>query len=639
MSTLRSTSSYRSHHRSAPSYSNPERMKKRAHSAYDVREAAAALAKSRQHPRHKSNGDESRFRYPKGSLYAGRPSYLASFTKGLPHDAKSGLVCSPSYFSRFVRAIEKPSADHIKRVPLGPRKEREFLSAIARNPPATVRAWEGMGEGSIYDVMGPDAQAVTMPPPPDLRGPEFAAEIAELYWMALLRDVPLSQFSEMGREAWYLKMKKFKRKEIRQRYASALDLINQAVKDLSSTAWANKTLYDLNQPERKRRRGKFTVQTVFRGITPGDDVGPYLSQFLLVGTSGLGEANIQSDGFIRYGAMRMDQRVRVAEPGRDYMTTWRAFIDVQNGADVRGRERYNKSEKGNMFRFITTPRDLATYVHYDALYQAFLNACIILLNIGAPFDKGLPFQDKDYIDKQQGFVAFGGPHILTLVTEVATRALKAVCFQKYNVHRRLRPEAACGLIDRFHQDKKNPVFHPVIPLYDSLSTNLLQKIGYKNDFQNATLKDNGVPRSEDLQGKRKKSTLLLPMAYPEGSPMHPSYGAGHAIVAGACVTVLKGFFDHKYELPFAYVPSDDGKRLNKVQNLDENLTVEGELNKLCSNISVGRNWAGVHYFTDYYESILLGEKVALGILEEQKITYHEPFSMTVPLFDGFEVEI
>ena len=37
---------------------------------------------------------------------------------------------------------------------------------------------------------------------------------------------------------------------------------------------------------------------------------------------------------------------------------------------------------------------------------------------------------------------------------------------------------------------------------------------------------------------------LLPMAFPEGSPMHPSYGAGHATVAGACTTILKAWFDH-----------------------------------------------------------------------------------------------
>ena len=53
------------------------------------------------------------------------------------------------------------------------------------------------------------------------------------------------------------------------------------------------------------------------------------------------------------------------------------------------------------------------------------------------------------------------------------------------------------------------------------------------------------------------------------------------------------------------------------------MTVEGELNKLASNISIGRDWAGVHYFTDYIESIRMGEQIALGLLEEQKLTFGE----------------
>ena len=118
------------------------------------------------------------------------------------------------------------------------------------------------------------------------------------------------------------------------------------------------------------------------------------------------------------------------------MTTFEQWLDVQNGADLRGKESYvpnvqieHGPEMG--YRFMATPRDLATYVHYDALYEAYLNACLMLLAIGAPFDPGVPFGTPDNIDKQQGFAQFGGPHILSLVTEVATRALKAVRYQKF----------------------------------------------------------------------------------------------------------------------------------------------------------------------------------------------------------------
>lgn len=120
--------------------------------------------------------------------------------------------------------------------------------------------------------------------------------------------------------------------------------------------------------------------------------------------------------------------------------------------------------------------------------------------------------------------------------------------------------------------------------------------------------------------------------------MHPSYGAGHATVAGACVTMLKAFFDTGWELPFAFEPNANGSGLVPV-TVNQPLTVGGELNKIAANIAIGRDWAGVHYYTDYIESLRMGEQIALGILEEQKLGYTENFTMTVPLFDGGTIRI
>ena len=65
------------------------------------------------------------------------------------------------------------------------------------------------------------------------------------------------------------------------------------------------------------------------------------------------------------------------------------------------------------------------------------------------------------------------------------------------------------------------------------------------------------------------------------------------------------------------------------------LTLEGELNKLAANISIGRNMAGVHYFSDYYDSLRLGEEIAIGILEEQALTYpKDAFNLSLVTFDG-----
>ena len=54
-----------------------------------------------------------------------------------------------------------------------------------------------------------------------------------------------------------------------------------------------------------------------------------------------------------------------------------------------------------------------------------------------------------------------------------------------------------------------------------------------------------------------------------------------------------------------------------------------------STISIGRNMAGVHYFSDYYDSLRMGEEIAIGILEEQALCYKtDPFVLSVPTFDG-----
>lgn len=611
--STRSHYSYRSHS-SARTQSSKHTTKEREHAsaqspgehrrqqAFIIRVQAAKLSTRNPHPQHKSNEDETRFHHPE----TGHLTHIASFTKGLPHNHEA-VIQNPDHYRAFVQAIKTGSFSDIEAIPLGPTPAT-FRSGIARRsssfPPAPLRAWESMAAGNAFDLQGPDARAIAMPPAPTLASDELIAEMTELYWMALLRDVAFTEFSHSS-------------------------LVADAIHSMNNTAWIRAPPDDA-----RRKRHTFCRQTLFRGITPGDDIGPYISQFLLIGTSGVGGVGSVADGYIRYGAMRMDQRVRIVKPNRDYMTTWLAFLDVQNGADVRGREVYSHGH--NAFRFITVPRDLATYVHFDALYQAYLNACIIMLEMRIPFDDGVPFQGPDFIDKQQGFALFGGPHVLTLVTEVATRALKAVRFQKFRVHRRIRPEAVCGLVERFHRDQSDGTFKGVRHLYHGLDKDLMCRISKENARQNE-LEDHGHPRSTDCKGNESLSTLLLPMAYPEGSPMHPSYGAGHATVAGACVTVLKAFFKHTHVLPFAFVPSCGGGRL--VNTECEGLTVEGELNKLCSNISLGRGWAGVHYFSDYIESIRLGEKVALGILQEQKLTYREKFHMTIPLFNGSEKRI
>jgi len=501
--------------------------------------------------------------------------------------------------------------------------------------PANLRAWESAAAGNTYDLEGPDAQAVTMPPAPALASKELAAEMGECYAQALLRDVPFDAMA-LGTAPTQANQ----------------DRVNDVVNQVGQLDWFNREAYTLPDEERARHRSNLLAHTAFRGQTQGDGIGPYISQFLLAGHGSVNGTDEEpsrkpQDGYISYGAQVIDQRVRYATPWLDYMTTWDEWYDVQLGADLRGLESYEDTPSR---RFITTPRDLATFVHYDALYQAYLNACLLMLGAGIPFDPGVPYQGDDIVDHQQGFAHFGGPHILSLVTEVATRALKAVRFQKFNIHRRARPEVIAARIE------KHELLCPAAPALKHLHSDLHHS-GILNDVEQHNR--NNQMKSKKHHGKAGAAgKYLLPMAFCEGSPMHPSYGAGHATVAGACVTILKAFFDHCHPLAFAkkdnpgkaFVPDKKGEKLlicdvlapNKLDASESEaatLTVEGELNKLASNISIGRNWAGVHFYTDYIESIRMGEAIAIGVLEEQKLTYNETFSMTVPLFDGGTLRI
>jgi hypothetical protein len=51
----------------------------------------------------------------------------------------------------------------------------------------------------------------------------------------------------------------------------------------------------------------------------------------------------------------------------------------------------------------------------------------------------------------------------------------------------------------------------------------------------------------------------------------------------------------------------------------------GELNKLASNIAMGHNLPGIHWRSDYAESLKLGEAVTISILRDQRLTYQEDF--------------
>jgi hypothetical protein len=89
------------------------------------------------------------------------------------------------------------------------------------------------------------------------------------------------------------------------------------------------------------------------------------------------------------------------------------------------------------------------------------------------------------------------------------------------------------------------------------------------------------------------------------------------------------------------VASEDGLSLAPYSGADAGqITINGEINKLASNIGLGRNFAGVHWRTDYSDGSKLGEAVALSILSDQKGVYGEDFEgFEITKFDGTNVTV
>ena len=566
-----------------------------------------------------------------------------SFTKGLPHDDLGNVARGD--FDSFVEAINaEPGTPHAANfnVPLGPKKGfviKKFHGETEQKD-TQVRGWESPRAGHVYSLQGADAGAVGMAPAPELGSEELIAEMAEVYALALLRDVGFDAI-ETG-SANLVPGRSYSPQHV-------IDAV-LSLKYFTETPAAG-TAAERRLKGRRNAGGTLGAKEIFRGSGPKAKDGPYISQFMLIGNGG--EDKAVSNGKIAYGSQLIDQKVACYNAGADFMVTWQTWLDVQNGADFRKAKHLAEAKTQ---RFLCHPRDLAAYVHDDALYQAYLNAALILLGAEHDFDAGLP--EKNASGTRTGFATFGPPHLLALLTEVSSYALKAVRRQKFNVHTRCRPERIAAMITRFAAGKTHGWSAAETKAYQEMhealdATGLLAWVQEANVKAQEHWEDKEPWLSTDASGViAEGKNYLLPLAFPEGSPMHPSYGAGHATVAGACVTILKAFFEMFEGTGWQALPlktatghkaiyhadSSDCDTLAEVQ-VSQPLTLLGELDKLAANVSIGRNMAGVHFYSDYYDSVRMGERIAVQLLLDQMPTYGEEVEMRLISFDGDRITL
>lgn len=524
---------------------------------------------------------------------------IGNFHKTLPHN-KFGEV-DPAAYALF-RYTAMTGGDY-EAVPRGysggviPPFQAGF---VVPSPPQQSDNFNNPQAARSTDMLSEGAGAYMMSAAPGVLSTSTAAEMTELQWMAILRDTPFIKFDSEPLVTTALG-------DLKAQFGAALNAAEPGGLKLG-----------VDLPRGADGKLHLDKTTMFRCGLRGEDKGPIVSQFFLHD--------------IAYGAQFIVQKVRPYRAGRDFLVDHGSWLRAQNaGYDEWGHGYAGDNdfisdptlEEPGGPRRISTMRDLARFVNKDALHQAYFNATLLCLSWGVPFDPGSPYATYK---RQSPFGTFGGPDLLTRVSEVASRALEVVWRQKWEVHRRLRPEAygglmqmqAVGLDEGGGMFTKRPYGLPAMA-FDSKAAKHLHTTGHKNYY--------------------------LPIAFTAGAPPHPAYGAGHATVAGACVTVLKAWLAEKTPLkahlaahparsPFATAPANESPvaisqadangELTPYAGADvDEITVEGELNKIACNVAMGRSMGGVHWRSDNTRSLRLGEQIATEILRVESLQYAE----------------
>jgi hypothetical protein len=496
--------------------------------AFELRVTEAARDSLIHTPANINNGDLERYA-DKGGTY----------TKCLPHDS-FGRV-SLGAFATLTTALAGGKFSDFEKITMG-----------------GARGLNGPQGGLSFDLECADSCQFgppQVPPPPKTASDHNATELLEHYWGSLLRDVAFTDYDSSA-------------------------LAAQAAAELGS------------QPTYfgpRNTSGQVTTDLLFRGLFPGETLGPYISQFFIQPT--------------KLGAQPISQQLDTYVPNVDYGADFATWLDIQNGVDTGLRNQVD-----SQVRYARNGRDLAAYTHVDVLFQAYFTAFLVLSGFNpVPLNPGNPYLNSR---TENGFGTFGAPDFAATVAAVATKALNAVWYQKWFVHLRPRPEAIGGIV---HLLKTGQGSNTDVRLSEVI------------------LNSQGLQQSYNRYG-----TYLLSQAFPEGSPAHPAYPTGHGTVAGACITVLKFFFDGQSVIPNPLVPTDDGLSLVSYTGPDAGeLTVNGELNKLGHNVSFGHGiHAGIHWRSDTDTSLRLGEAVALSYLRDKAHTYNEPFTVQLTKFDG-----
>lgn len=426
-----------------------------------------------------------------------------------------------------------------------------------------------------FATEGVDPWRTILPAPPAPTSDQMAAEMIDVYMMVFFRDSDIEDLSD----------------------SFATQELDRIENTLGKDWWHS---------------GDRLFVEADTNSVPKGGYGPYVSQFLLHD--------------VMYGAFPFTPKLKTLPQGANRDRDLQSYLDLVEGIDpATGAEASPPAMRlSNGPRFVSTPRDLAAMVNFDPSYYTYLMAALNLLGQvsegTASLDPALAYMDDggSASDQDDGYFNYldGGPvALLDFLGRAARNALLAAWYQKWFAHFRLRPETYSGRIESELSDSDAYAF-------DTLG---ISDLVLQSDYVD----------SVEVFGST--NTHRLPQAYTEGAPAHPAYPSGHSCIAGACGTVLKTFFQNDKWTTDYYRPSDGGDSRESVSVPSDHKGIHQEIDKLMSNVGLGRMFAGVHYYSDHYWGIKLGEQVAVAMMQDtfdRSWTPDEGYSPTFSEFFG-----
>jgi hypothetical protein len=560
----------------------------------------------------------------------GQEVYPWVFSKTLTHNSKN--MASKADLDQLLDYFQAPTLAKLKVLP------QHANSVRSLEDPTGGLGFEPQGRDTFTNVISKSvANGGEFIPS---RSAEGAAEMMEVYAHMVLRDMDVNATSHTVKDAAMSNLQATGSDVTKQRVMNALNAVGAAV---AATGKSVNYPYPVN------------AQNLFRGAGAGEQVGPYISQFLLRN--------------IGFGNATFEQKY---QPEADHVKsiTPNGFLAMQNGVTGGGIVAQGSA------RHLTTFRDVGSLVHNDPAFGLYFNAALIAGKTGRNGFDASATRGSNFLDT-------GGPDYLTTIASVTRGALRAAWGTKWQMALKVRPEVYAARYQWMKDQARSDTGMVAVGFDDLLgngysaaaglssvnapgaSGDLLQIVDAQNKSKiadriaaiNALASPTAEETAEkaELEALANTTNLFLNGLYREGSPTHPAFPAGHATVAGACVTVMKAFlkthdkdtfvatkFESVYGADSATVGSASGQVMYDGADKSD-MTVQGELNKLASNVALGRDIAGVHYRCDGDCGLKMGEKYAISFLHSLAKSYYPdiltPICFLVQRFDNSFVRI